>query len=316
MTTIGTDRPGAPEAEYRFRRQTTGAFALFHLLLPLAAIPWLFSWTGVLLVFVGNYLFCSIGIGLCYHRTLCHGSLKLPVWLERTCAILGMCSLQDSPCHWVAIHRLHHQHSDEGADPHGPREGFFWAHVGWLLVKRPDRAREVMYDRYAPDLIGNPFYARLEQHMLWFWVFVAHAVGFFLGGFVAGWLQTGMLIGGLQFGLSLFVWGVVVRLVYSWHTTWAVNSLAHLRGYRNYETGDNSRNNWLVALATNGEGWHNNHHADQRSAAHGHRWWELDITWLTILLLQRLRLARDVVRPRRSIPVDIPHSDRSRARAA
>ena len=315
MTVGGTASIG-PQAEYRLRRQSTLTFLLFHLLLPLAALPWLFSWTGVLSVFVGHYLFCSVGISLCFHRTLCHRSLRLPSWLERTCAILGTCSLQDSPCHWVAIHRLHHHHTDDDDDPHCPLKSLFWAHMGWLLVKRSDRPRHVMYERYAPDLIRDPFYARLERNTLWFYVFVLHAAGFVVAGMLAGWVQTGTLIGAVRFGLSLFVWGVVVRVVFSWHTTWAVNSLAHASGYRNYETGDNSRNNWLVALATNGEGWHNNHHADQRSAGFGHRWWELDVIWLTILLLKRLRLARDVIPPQRRIAADVSHEAGHTARAA
>ncbi len=102
----------------------------------------------------------------------------------------------------------------------------------------------------------------------------------------------------MQFGLSLLVWGVFVRTVLVWHITWSVNSVTHVWGYRNYETGDSSRNNWLVGLWSNGEGWHNNHHADQRAAAHGHNWWEFDLTWITIHALEKLGLATDVVRPR------------------
>jgi stearoyl-CoA desaturase (delta-9 desaturase) len=119
-----------------------------------------------------------------------------------------------------------------------------------------------------------------------------------LAGFAIGLASTGQIMGGVQFGSSLLVWGVFVRTVAVWHITWSVNSLTHRWGYRNYETGENSRNNWFVALVSNGEGWHNNHHADQRAAAHGHRWWEVDITWLTVRLLAAVGLATDVVRPR------------------
>jgi stearoyl-CoA desaturase (delta-9 desaturase) len=121
---------------------------------------------------------------------------------------------------------------------------------------------------------------------------------FFVAGLAWGWLVDGTYAAGVQFGFSLLLWGVVLRTVYTWHITWAVNSVAHMWGYRNYETGENSRNNWLVALATNGEGWHNNHHHDQVSARHGHRWWELDVTFLTICCLERLGLVTDVARPR------------------
>ena len=100
-----------------------------------------------------------------------------------------------------------------------------------------------------------------------------------------------------QFGLSLLVWGVVLRTVVVWHITWSVNSVTHVWGYRNYETPDDSRNNWLVAFLPSGEGWHNNHHADPRSARHGHEWWEFDLTWLTIRLLMVLGLAKNVALP-------------------
>ncbi|MGF1578476.1 MAG: acyl-CoA desaturase [Gemmataceae bacterium] len=286
-----------PALKLRWRKQVVVGFLLFHLLLPLAFLPWLFSWVGVISVFLGNYIFCSVGIGLCYHRALCHQSLRLPKWLERSLAVLGVCSLQDSPCYWVALHRLHHKYSDEIADPHSPVKNFFWGHTGWVLFKRSDRPRGEVCRKYVPDLLRDPFYAGLEKHNAWGWVFIAHAILYFLIAFLIGLAWTD-LMGGLQFGLSMFVWGVIVRVVYTWHITWAVNSICHMWGYRNYKTTDNSRNNWLIALATNGEGWHNNHHADQRSAAHGHRWWELDVTYLTIRFLKMLGLATAVVSPR------------------
>ena len=103
---------------------------------------------------------------------------------------------------------------------------------------------------------------------------------------------------GLQLSVSWFVWGVVVRTVFVLNGTWAVNSIGHVWGYQNYDTGDNSRNNWFVALIAHGEGWHNNHHEDQRSARHGHRWWEYDMSWWVIVTLEKLGLVWDVVRPR------------------
>jgi fatty-acid desaturase len=135
-------------------------------------------------------------------------------------------------------------------------------------------------------------------------------VPFFAVGLAVGWLTTGEYQGGVQFGLSLLLWGVVVRTIYTWHITWGVNSAAHLWGYRNYETRENSRNNWFIALATNGDGWHNNHHAQPRAAAHGHRWFELDVTYLTICLWERLGLVYDVVRPK------LPHDSESRTLVA
>jgi stearoyl-CoA desaturase (delta-9 desaturase) len=122
---------------------------------------------------------------------------------------------------------------------------------------------------------------------------------FLSAGALAGVLSTWSPWGGLQLGLSWLVWGVFVRTVVVWHITWSVNSITHLWGYRSFDTPDDSRNNWLVGLLSNGEGWHNNHHAEPRCAAHGQRWWELDVSYWTIRVLERIGLASDVVKPRR-----------------
>jgi len=209
--------------------------------------------------------------------------------------------LQDSPARWVVIHRLHHQHSDEQPDPHSPMVHWFWGHVGWLFVENRQVDTMATYEKYARDILQDPFYLRLQRGHLWVWIYFLHALLFYLVGFAIGWAATGALIGGVQFGLSLLVWGVVFRTIYTWHVTWGVNSMAHLWGYRNYDTNENSRNNWLSALATNGDGWHNNHHADPRSAAHGQKWWELDVTYLTICCLARVGLITDIVPFRRRL---------------
>jgi fatty-acid desaturase len=120
---------------------------------------------------------------------------------------------------------------------------------------------------------------------------------FFGAGFAVAWLSGQTPGGAAEAGLSIMMFGVFVRTVLVWHITWAVNSVTHLWGYRNYETDEDSRNNFVVGLISNGEGWHNNHHADPRSARHGHRRWEIDNTWLTIRFLAWLGLATDVVAP-------------------
>jgi stearoyl-CoA desaturase (delta-9 desaturase) len=142
---------------------------------------------------------------------------------------------------------------------------------------------------------------KLERNGLYLWVYAAQALIFILGGLLVGYVWTDTAAGSLQFGVQWFLWGVIYRTLFTWHVTWGVNSAAHLWGYRNYETRENSRNNWLIALGTNGEGWHNNHHADPRTAQHGHRWWEIDITYLTICLWERLGLVWDVVRPNEAL---------------
>lgn len=275
-----------------------------HLLSLLALVPWLFSWTGVVLAVLGLYVFGTLGINLCYHRLLTHQGFTCPKWLEHTFAVLGVCCLQDTPARWVATHRLHHQHSDEQPDPHSPLVNFLWGHMGWLLVENRNLGRLSTYERYARDVLKDPFYLGLERNAAWLWIYLAQVAVFFLGGLSAGWLVLGTSGPALQFALSVVVWGVFVRTVAVWHITWSVNSVTHIWGYRNYETGENSRNNWIVGLVSNGEGWHNNHHADQRSAAHGHRWWEFDVTWLTIRALELCGLAGNLVWPRSQRPRD------------
>jgi fatty-acid desaturase len=268
-----------------------------HLLALLALVPWLFSWTGMALALAGLYVFGTLGINLCYHRLLTHKGFILPKWLEHTFAVIGVCCLQDTPARWVAVHRLHHQNSDDQEDPHSPLVSFFWSHFGWLMVTNQELQRLSMYERYSRDILRDRFYLNMERHGMWIWINVVHWLGFFLSGLAAGWALSGEYMGGVQFGLSLLVWGVFVRTVLVWHITWSVNSVTHLWGYRNYETDERSRNNIVVGLLSNGEGWHNNHHADPRSAAHGHRWWELDVTYLTIKALALVGLASAVTRP-------------------
>jgi stearoyl-CoA desaturase (delta-9 desaturase) len=279
-------------------RIDAAAIAGIHLIALLAFVPWFFSWTGLASACLGLYVFGSLGISLCYHRLLTHRSLACPKWLEHFFAILGLCCVQDTPARWVGIHRKHHEHADEQPDPHSPLAGFVWAHIGWMIYRNRDLSRLTLISRYAKDVIRDPFYAKLEQNFYWVRVILISWLCFFASGFLLEFLCCGNVLDAVQFGLSVLVWGVFVRTILVWHITWAVNSVGHLWGYRNYETGDSSRNNLLVGLLSNGEGWHNNHHADPRSACFGHRWWELDATWLTIRLLSAFGLARKVVTSR------------------
>ncbi|MEX0641152.1 MAG: fatty acid desaturase [Pirellulales bacterium] len=269
----------------------------FAYLLPIAAIhgaallavwPWLFTWTALIVMLVGTHAFGTLGINLGYHRLLSHRSFSVPRWLERVFTLLALCCMQDTPARWVANHRVHHAHSDDEEDPHSPVEGFVWSHVGWLF-RRTSAHNLSVYQKYSRDILEDRWYMWLEKHPAFVGVvYLAHAALFFL---------VGLLLGGVQFGASLLVWGVFVRTVAVWHITWSVNSLTHLFGYRNYETGDGSRNNWFVSLIGAGEGWHNNHHRDPASASVQHRWWEFDLSYRLIWLLERVGLAWDVVPP-------------------
>jgi fatty-acid desaturase len=200
---------------------------------------------------------------------LTHRGFKCPLWFEHCLAILGVCNLQESPARWVVVHRLHHQHSDHEPDPHTPLVSWFWGHVGWTFIENRDTTSAATYHKYAGDILSDPFYMRLERNLLYVWVYVLQAALFLVFGLGVGYFLIGTLSGSLRVGLQWLLWGVVYRTLVTWHVTWGVNSAAHLWGYRNYDTRENSRNNWLLALCTNGEGWHNNHHSDPRAAAHG-----------------------------------------------
>jgi fatty-acid desaturase len=289
------------------RRRIVWSYAItvgiYHLLALLALLPWFFSWTGVILLVLGLYVFGTLGINLCYHRLLTHRGLVCPKWLEHAFAILAVCCMQDTPARWVAVHRRHHELSDRQDDPHSPLVAFLWGHVGWMLVENRDLARLGIYDRYAKDILRDPFYRKMERTPLYPTILLGSWAAFFLAGYIAALLSGATAADAARFGASLLIWGVFARTVIVWHITWSVNSLAHLWGYRSYETEEQSRNNWFVALISNGEGWHNNHHADSRSARHGHRWWELDVVYITICALETIGLARDVRRPEQRVPV-------------
>jgi len=238
-----------------------------------AAWPWLFSWTGLGL-FVGGIFCFGQGINFCYHRLLTHRALVVPLWLERFWVVMALCCLEDTPCKWVTTHRHHHKNSDHQEDPHSPLVTFFWGHFQWLTLHNTGTRTREAYHRYAKDILSDRFYMAMEKNLLIApAIYLAHGALFLIGGMIAGWLTTETWVGAWQLGLSMVVWGVILRTVIVWHITWSVNSLSHVFGYQRYETGENSRNNWLVGLLAVGEWWHNNHHHDPASASNQHRWW-------------------------------------------
>jgi stearoyl-CoA desaturase (delta-9 desaturase) len=256
-----------------------------------------FSWGGVALALLAMFVFNTFGINIFYHRYLTHKGFRCHKWTEYAMAVLAVCCFQDTPARWVAVHRRHHEHSDEDFDPHTPIRSFLWAHVGWILVNSPELSRYEIFSRYAKDVLRDPFYRKLEKQRYYLGIIYASWLLFFAVGALIGWLSHGTLIASLIAGTSVLLWGVFVRTVIGWHITWAVNSVTHVWGYRNYATDENSRNNVVVGILSNGEGWHNNHHADPRSARHGHRWWEIDLTYVTIRAMALFGLAWQIVEP-------------------
>jgi sn-2 palmitoyl-lipid 9-desaturase len=286
------------------------AIILIHALALASFVPfsYTFAWWGIPLVLVGNFIFGSLGINLGYHRMLTHKASSFPRPLERLWVILGVCSMEGSPLWWVCTHRMHHQHSDDDEDPHSPQENFFWGHMEWIYTADPRRTTLDTYGKYVPDLMGDRFLRWLHRGEKWLLVWAIHVLILTAFGFGLGFLIGDTTERAVQIGVQFFVWGVLIRTVYVWHITWLVNSAAHRWGYRNYETADRSRNNWFVALLTNGEGWHNNHHATPRACSQGHRWWEVDLTFTFVRMLQVMGLAWDV------IPVRVPKHIQDSAR--
>jgi len=248
-------------------------FAVVHAIA--ATAVWHFSWTGLAVVLAGWWLTGSIGICLTYHRLLTHRGFQVSKPLEYFLTLCGMLASEGGAITWVAMHRMHHTLSDRpGKDLHTPKDGFWWSHIGWILTHIEQDRREIER-KHAPELVADPVHRFLNRAH----IFPNIIVGLALYAW-GGW--------------SLVVWGVFLRLVINLHATWFVNSAAHTWGYRTFDTPEGSTNLWWVGLVAWGEGWHNNHHAFQRSARHGHAWWEIDMTWMAIRTLMALGLATDV----------------------
>ena len=288
------------QAQNRHGRLTEIAIPIvvIHFLALFAFVPAFISWPNVAVMLISVLLFGQ-GMNLGYHRLLAHRSLKVPKWLEYFYVSLALCSLEESPGKWVSTHRRHHNTSDEADDPHSPNGGFWWSHMGWLMFKRDGVSEFHVDERYSADILSDPFYASLEKHpALPGAIYLLHMFLFYLACLVVYFLLGNSLGAAALAALGTTWWGVFLRTVVVWHITWSVNSLGHVFGYQNYDTGEESRNNWLVALLASGEGWHNNHHEDPASASVQHRWWEFDLTFYHIRVLEMLGLAKQVVRPR------------------
>jgi stearoyl-CoA desaturase (Delta-9 desaturase) len=236
-------------------------------------------WTGVtyeavVLCFL-LYWLRIFAIGAGYHRYFSHRAYRTSRAFQFALAVLSQSTAQKSVLWWASKHRHHHLHSDTETDVHSPRhKGFVYSHLGWIFSRKNDVADLVKVADFAryPELMW------LHKHEL-----VPPVVLASLSVLIAGW--SGLVVG--------FFWSTV--LVY--HATFCINSLAHVRGRRRYVTGDDSRNNWLLALFTMGEGWHNNHHAYQSSVRQGFRWWEIDATFYLLKALSWTGLVWDLKTP-------------------
>ncbi|MGV2831451.1 acyl-CoA desaturase [Myxosarcina sp. GI1(2024)] len=251
--------------------------ASIHLVALFALVPSNFSWQAIGVAFVLYCLTAGVGITLGFHRLVSHRSFETPKLVEYFLVFCGTLACQGGPLDWVGLHRIHHQYSDTQLDPHDSNKGFWWSHLGWMLCQNPANEK---IPRYTKDIAGDRFYQFCQIGMIPIQVILG-LILFYFGGW------------------SWVIWGIFVRLVVVFHCTWFVNSATHKFGYKSHESNDDSKNCWWVALLTFGEGWHNNHHAYQYSARHGLQWWEIDLTWMMILTLKFLGLAKNVKLPHR-----------------
>lgn len=245
-------------------------FVLLHIAVLAAFLvpptPALLAWMAC------SYLIRMFGVTAGYHRYFSHRSYRLGRIAQLFMAVLAQTSGQKGVLWWAAHHRQHHRHADREQDVHSPwQRGFWWSHVGWILAND--------YDGYDPKKVAD--WAKFPELR---WLDRYHWVP--ATGFAAAILAIG--------GLPAFLWGFVISTVLVYHCTFAINSVAHLVGTRRFDTPDQSRNNWLLAFLTLGEGWHNNHHFSMGSCRQGYRWWEIDITYMVIRVLSLLGIAKDV----------------------
>ncbi|HEY8561655.1 MAG TPA: fatty acid desaturase [Pyrinomonadaceae bacterium] len=253
---------------------TATVVVIFHVLAVWALFT--FSWQNLIAAAITWWVAGSWGVGIGYHRLLTHGGFRTPKFFEYFLTICGTLGLQSGAINWVTTHRKHHAFTETENDPHSPRTGgAFWAHIGWILRGTAQNQSEESVRRYAPDLIKDRFHVVVSKYY-----YVTPIVVALILFAVGGW--------------SMVLWGIFLRQVVGWHSTWLVNSATHLWGTRRFETRDDSRNNALIAALTFGEGWHNNHHANPRSAKHGLAWYEFDVNWIQIRALEKIGLVKKV----------------------
>ena len=260
---------------------TITTIAIFHA--GALAAFFFFTWQRLAVMAILYVLAINVGIGMCYHRLLTHRGYQTPKWVEYVMSIFATMSLEGGPIFWVSTHRVHHQLSDQAGDPHTPREGGWWAHTGWILFGKALHAQTEVLKRYSPDLVKDRFHVWLSKYH---WLPITTSGVLLLAG---GWIW-----GGWKNAVGMVLWGVLLRVTLGLHATWLVNSATHLWGSRRFQTRDDSRNSWWVALLTGGEGWHNNHHAHPVSARHGLKWYELDPNFWGIWLLSKIGLAKKI----------------------
>lgn len=231
----------------------------------------LVTWNDIALMF-GMYFFTVLGITVGFHRMLTHRSFETGPVMKFILLALGSMAVQGGAIEWAATHIKHHAETDTDDDPHSPLAGFFHAHIGWMI-----NGKYIDLQKYGKWMWKDPVIVMINRTFP-LWVLLTFLIPFAIGGW------SGLL------------WGGLVRLFLSQHATWSVNSICHTFGRRMFDSEDLSRNNWLVGMLAFGEGWHNNHHAFPRSAFHGMRWWQFDLSSYIIMGLEKVGLIWNVHR--------------------
>ena len=264
-------------AQVQARDKTNWNTTIFMILFHVATVPalFMFSWKALIATVVLWWVSGSLGVGMGFHRLLTHRGYKTPKAVEYFLTVCGLLALEGGAINWVVTHRIHHAFTDVPGDPHSPREGRWWSHMGWILSGTAQQHTDEVMERYAPDLMKDSVHVWLNRL---YWVPLVM-------------LAVALLVFG---GWPFVMWGIFFRVAFNLHATWLVNSASHMWGRRRFFTRDDSKNNWWVALLTFGEGWHNNHHAHPTSARHGLAWYEIDMNWWGIRVMQFLRLAKAI----------------------
>lgn len=265
-------------------------------------LPFFFYSRSAVIGFLVFYTITGLGLTLGYHRLFAHRGFEVPKWLEHVIAIAGYLAIQRGPIFWVAMHRLHHRYSDiPGRDPHTPREGLLHVHFGWHQRRRRDVWDAEIYRKLTPDLLHDRLYRFLDNEGRDYLTYFGILIASYIAGGVIGGLQAEPFQFDSYNAICFFVWVGLLNRVAVLHAFGFINSVCHEIGTRPYRTtgADTSVNNFLVALIIFGEGWHNNHHAHQRSARHGLRWYQWDPAWYCIWFLEKTKLAHKVYVPGR-----------------
>ncbi|MEM0952024.1 MAG: acyl-CoA desaturase [Cyanobacteria bacterium P01_H01_bin.74] len=263
-------------------------------------IPFLFLHSGILLVFVTGFswtafLICAVlywlrmfAITGFYHRYFSHRTFKTSRTFQFIMACIGLTSVQRGPLWWAAHHRQHHPHSDTEKDIHSPNQGLWWSHIGWIASESNMPTQYCRIKDFArfPEL-------RFLNRFDWLGPLVLSVLLYGLGEWInLG--STGLPKDWQTNGLQLLTWGFFVSSILLFHATCTINSLSHVFGAQRYSTKDNSKNNWMLAIITMGEGWHNNHHFYPNAVRQGFFWWEFDLTYYLLRAMAALGLVWDL----------------------